>query len=30
MIFEANQPMLTHPDKLYPGRVLRLPELDAG
>ena len=24
-IFEANQPMLTHPDKIYPGQVLRIP-----
>ncbi len=24
-IFEANKPMLTHPDKIYPGQVLRLP-----
>src|SRR5512144_2903875 len=22
-IFEANKPMLTHPDKIYPGQVLR-------
>lgn len=28
-IFEANQPMLDHPDKIYPGQVLRIPELDA-
>ena len=28
-IFEANKPMLTHPDKIYPGQVLRIPELDA-
>jgi len=26
-IFEANKPMLTHPDKIYPGQVLRIPEL---
>ena len=26
-IFEANQPMLTHPDKIYPGQVLRIPPL---
>jgi nucleoid-associated protein YgaU len=26
-IFEANQPMLTHPDKIYPGQVLRVPPL---
>ena len=24
-IFEANKPMLRHPDKIYPGQVLRLP-----
>lgn len=28
VIFEANQPMLTHPDKIYPGQVLRIPNLD--
>lgn len=27
-IFEANKPMLTHPDKIYPGQVLRVPPLD--
>lgn len=27
-IFEANTPMLTHPDKIYPGQVLRIPALD--
>ncbi|MFW6088477.1 MAG: peptidoglycan-binding protein LysM, partial [Gemmatimonadota bacterium] len=27
-IFEANKPMLQDPDKIYPGQVLRLPELD--
>ncbi len=26
-IFEANKPMLTHPDKIYPGQVLRVPPL---
>ena len=26
-IFEANKPMLEHPDKIYPGQVLRIPEL---
>jgi nucleoid-associated protein YgaU len=26
-IFEANQPMLTSPDKIYPGQVLRIPPL---
>ncbi len=25
-IFEANRPMLNHPDKIYPGQVLRIPE----
>jgi nucleoid-associated protein YgaU len=24
-IFEANKPMLTNPDKIYPGQVLRIP-----
>lgn len=24
-IFAANEPMLTHPDKIYPGQVLRVP-----
>ena len=28
IIFEANRPMLTHPDKIYPGQVLRIPALD--
>ncbi|MDX3928461.1 MAG: peptidoglycan-binding protein LysM [Shinella sp.] len=27
VIFEANRPMLTHPDKIYPGQVLRIPDL---
>ncbi|MGB6269714.1 MAG: peptidoglycan-binding protein LysM [Olleya sp.] len=27
-IFEANKPMLTHPDKIYVGQVLRIPSLD--
>ncbi len=27
IIFEANKPMLTHPDKIYPGQVLRIPAL---
>ena len=27
LIFEANKPMLTDPDKIYPGQVLRIPEL---
>ena len=26
-IFEANQPMLSHPDKIYPGQKLRIPAL---
>jgi nucleoid-associated protein YgaU len=26
VIFEANQPMLGHPDKIYPGQVLRIPD----
>lgn len=26
-IFEANQPMLTSPDKIYPGQKLRIPAL---
>ncbi len=25
VIFEANRPMLAHPDKIYPGQVLRIP-----
>ena len=25
-IFEANRPMLSHPDKIYPGQMLRIPE----
>ena len=24
-IFDANTPMLTHPDKIYPGQLLRIP-----
>ncbi|VWX60427.1 conserved hypothetical protein [Burkholderiales bacterium 8X] len=27
-IFEANKPMLSHPDKIYPGQKLRIPKLD--
>jgi len=27
VIFDANKPMLTHPDKIYPGQVLRIPPL---
>lgn len=26
-IFEANKPMLKHPDKIYPGQMLRIPPL---
>jgi nucleoid-associated protein YgaU len=29
VIFEANKPMLSHPDKIYPGQVLRIPALQA-
>ena len=25
IIFEANKPMLSHPDKIYPGQMLRIP-----
>lgn len=25
-IFEANKPMLKHPDKIYPGQLLRIPK----
>lgn len=25
-IFEANKPMLAHPDKIYPGQTLRIPD----
>jgi nucleoid-associated protein YgaU len=28
-IFEANRPLLKHPDKIYPGQVLRIPPLPA-
>ncbi|UOB19191.1 peptidoglycan-binding protein LysM [Abyssalbus ytuae] len=28
VIFEANKPMLKHPDKIYPGQVLRIPALE--
>ncbi|MDL2314040.1 peptidoglycan-binding protein LysM [Desulfovibrio sp. OttesenSCG-928-C14] len=28
LIFEANKPMLTSPDKIYPGQVLRIPPLN--
>jgi nucleoid-associated protein YgaU len=26
-IFEANKPMLKHPDRIYPGQLLRIPPL---
>jgi nucleoid-associated protein YgaU len=26
-IFEANKPLLSHPDKIYPGQMLRIPPL---
>jgi len=29
VIFEANRPMLKHPDKIYPGQMLRVPALSA-
>lgn len=28
-IFEANKPMLAHPDRIYPGQVLRIPAAQA-
>lgn len=28
VIFEANKPMLKDPNKIYPGQVLRIPELE--
>jgi nucleoid-associated protein YgaU len=28
VIFEANKPMLTHPDKIYPGQVLVIPPVE--
>ena len=27
VIFEANKPMLSHPDKIYPGQVLFIPQI---
>lgn len=27
VIFDANRPMLSHPDKIYPGQVLRIPDI---
>lgn len=29
VIFEANKPMLKDPDLIYPGQVLRIPDIDA-
>jgi len=29
IIFDANKPILTDPDKIYPGQMLRLPPLQA-
>ena len=29
-IFKANQPMLSHPDKIYPGQSLRIPAATRG
>jgi len=29
VIFDANKPMLKSPDLIYPGQVLRIPQLDA-
>jgi nucleoid-associated protein YgaU len=29
VIFEANKPMLSDPDKIYPGQVLRIPAIEA-
>lgn len=28
VIFEANRPMLEHPDKIYPGQKLRIPPVE--
>ena len=28
IIFEANKPMLKSPDKIYPGQVLRIPDIE--
>ena len=28
VIFEANKPMLSDPDKIYPGQVLRIPAIE--
>jgi nucleoid-associated protein YgaU len=29
VIFEANKPLLSEPDKIYPGQVLRIPKLQS-
>ena len=29
VIFEANKPMLKDPDLIYPGQVLRIPDIEA-
>ena len=29
LIFEANRPMLSDPDKIYPGQVLRIPDAES-
>jgi len=29
VIFEANKPMLSDPDKIYPGQLLRIPPLQS-
>ena len=29
VIFEANKPMLSDPDKIYPGQTLRIPDVSA-
>ena len=29
LIFEANQPMLKTPDLIYPGQVLRIPQIES-
>jgi nucleoid-associated protein YgaU len=29
IIFEANKPMLSHPDNIYPGQTLRIPKIQS-
>ena len=29
VIFEANKPMLSDPDKIYPGQILRIPDIES-